>query len=205
MNLVFLGFPGSGKGTVSKLLTDFTQISTGDLLRKEQESGSALGQEIAKIIDGGGLVNDQMALKLIEENTKENLNYIFDGFPRTLVQAQMLTELKGDLTAVFFDFPKEKLIERIVNRRNCPSCGQIYNLVLSPPKESNTCDHCQTKGLIHRKDDTEEALSKRLKIFETEGKKVIEYYLLKGTLVTINADQELDKVLAEFKRKLNLP
>lgn len=207
MNLIFLGYPGSGKGTVAKLLTRFKQISTGDLLRAEIASGSELGQEIAKIINGGNLVSDEMALKLIKANYSKNESYIFDGFPRTVKQAEMLIDLIGtDYKVVFFDVPKEVLVDRIVNRRSCPSCGEIFNLKSKPPKKEDTCDSCDHVGLTHRDDDQEETLKKRLDIFNKDGQRTLNFFkgrdLYLNQVITIDASQSSSEVINEFNQKV---
>lgn len=179
MHLIFIGYPGSGKGTVAKHLKDYEQISTGDLLRKEIASGSELGKEIDALISKGNLVSDEMALKLIKSNFDPNKKYIFDGFPRTLKQAQMLEDqiLQGQkFKAIHFDIDKNLLSDRIVNRRSCPSCGAIYNLKFKPPQTKDTCDDCGHVGLNHRKDDTVEVLKKRFEIFEATGPEILNFY-----------------------------
>jgi adenylate kinase len=201
MHLIFIGYPGSGKGTVAKhLAATHTQISTGDLLRAEIASGSKLGKEIDAVISGGNLVNDEMALALIQANFDPKKNYIFDGFPRTLRQAQMLNDLvlKGqNFKAVYFKIDKALLTDRIVNRRSCPKCGAIYNLKFMAPKVSNTCDTCGTEGLTHRKDDTIEVLSTRLAVFEKTGGEILEFY--KDYLVTVDGSAPAEEILKAIK------
>lgn len=206
MNLIFLGLPGSGKGTVAKMLPQFTQISTGDLLRKERDSGSPLGKEIAKLIDAGNLVSDELALQTIESNIKDpSKQYLFDGFPRTVTQAKMLDPLLGDnYQVVLFDIDKNKLIDRLVNRRTCPKCGEIYNLLTKKPKVDNCCDVCNHQGLKHREDDKLEVLDKRFSIFEKEASAIVDFYKQKNKLVTIDADGSSDVVFSEFKKLLKI-
>ena len=201
MHLIFIGYPGSGKGTVAKQLSStHTQISTGDLLRAEIASGSKLGKEIDSVISSGNLVNDEMALALIQANFDPKKNYIFDGFPRTLRQAQMLNELvlKGhEFKAVYFEIDKGLLTDRIIHRRSCPKCGAIYNLKFMPPKVENTCDTCETKGLTHRKDDTIEVLSTRLAVFEKTGGEILDFY--KNCLITVDGNSGSDTILKLIK------
>ena len=195
-NLIFIGYPGSGKGTVAKLLPQYNQISTGDLLRKEIVSGSELGKEIASIINGCNLVNDQMALSLIKANTESSKNYLFDGFPRTLKQAEMLDSLVGDsFLAVVFDIEKSVLEDRIVYRRSCSDCGAIYNLKMKAPTKEDTCDACGNKGLTNRVDDTKEVLQKRFRVYEKEADLIIDFYKSKNKLIVLNAQQSSDKLV----------
>jgi adenylate kinase len=197
MHLIFIGYPGSGKGTVAKqLASTHTQISTGDLLRAEIASGSKLGKEIDAVISGGNLVNDDMALALIQANFDPTKNYIFDGFPRTLKQAQMLNDLvlKGhDFKAIYFKIDKELLTDRIIHRRSCPKCGAIYNVKFKAPQVPDTCDTCGTKGLTHRKDDTIEVLSTRLAVFEKTGPEILDFY--KDCLVTVDGSAEAQEII----------
>lgn len=197
MHLIFIGYPGSGKGTVAKqLAATHTQISTGDLLRAEIASGSKLGKEIDAVISGGNLVSDEMALALIQANFDPTKNYIFDGFPRTLKQAQMLNELvlKGhDFKAVYFEIDKNLLTDRIIHRRSCPDCGAIYNLKFKAPQVENTCDSCGKVGLTHRKDDTIEVLSTRLAVFENTGGAILDFY--KDCLVTVDGSSDAGSII----------
>lgn len=197
MHLIFIGYPGSGKGTVAKQLSStHTQISTGDLLRAEIASGSQLGKEIDAVISSGNLVSDEMALALIQANFDPTKNYIFDGFPRTLKQAQMLNDLvlKGhDFKAVYFEIDKQLLTDRIIYRRSCPKCGAIYNLKFKTPQKENTCDSCNHEGLSHRKDDTLEVLNTRLAVFEKTGGEILEFY--KNCLVTVDGTADASSII----------
>lgn len=204
MNLIFFGCPGSGKGTVAQQMIDFIQISTGELLRKEVLSGSVLGKEIDALISKGKFVSDEMALNVIKENTKNKGNYIFDGFPRTLRQAEMLSEIlpKEETVIVIFDIEKGKIEDRIVNRRSCPNCSKIYNLKFSPPKNSNLCDKCSVE-LFHRNDDREDVLESRLALYETNSHPIINYYK-NHQVIHVNSDQNPQEVVNELLKKLNL-
>lgn len=195
---IFIGAPGSGKGTISNLLKvqGHQHISTGDLLREEVKKGTDLGKRINDIISKGNLVNDQMALELIANNLDQTKDFILDGFPRTAVQVQMLDNLlKVDTQVVLFDIDQAKLTERLVNRRSCEKCGAIFNLKTSSPKVQNICDNCQHSPLTHRKDDTLEVVENRFNVFNNTKTNLLSYY--GNRMKVINADQDVQSVLQE--------
>jgi len=195
---IFIGAPGSGKGTISNLLKNqgYLHISAGDLLREEVKKGTELGNRINDIISKGNLVNDQIAIELISNNLDQAKDFILDGFPRTVVQAQMLDDLlKVDAQVVLFDIDQEKLTERLVNRRSCEKCGAIFNLKVSSPKVQNTCDNCQHSPLTHRKDDTLEVIENRFNIFNNTKTNILSWY--RTRIKVINADQDVRTVLQE--------
>ena len=201
MNFIFIGAPGSGKGTISKLLQKqgYSHISTGDLLREEVKKESELGKRIHEIIVKGNLVNDEMALELIDNNLNQSRKFILDGFPRTVRQAEMLDELlEVSYEVVLFDIDQDKLTERLINRRSCDKCGEIYNLVTSAPKKKDTCNKCKHSPLTHRKDDTEEVVKNRFDVFNKTKAAMIAYYGDKVKVV--NADQEVQDVLQEVMK-----
>lgn len=204
MNLIFFGLPGSGKGSVSSYMNEYKSISTGELLRKEVASGSPLGKEIDELISKGQFVSDDMALSVIKANMEVGKNYIFDGFPRTLKQAEMLSNIlaQNETVVVVFHIDKSKIKDRIVNRRSCLDCGKIYNLKFNPPKNESLCDTCGVK-LFHRTDDKEDVLESRLALYETNSNPIVNYYK-DYTVLTINANQEIDLVVKELLVKLKL-
>lgn len=177
-HLIFLGYPGSGKGSVAALLKpQYTSIATGDLIREEIRAKSPLGEEFAQIINQGQLISDELAFNLVKQNLRPNHTYLFDGFARTLKQAEMLDQLLGEEnTAVFlFDIPREALTSRILNRRICPGCGEIFNLLSKPSQKGENCDRCLTP-LVQRKDDTPEVIKKRFDIYESSSDQILAYY-----------------------------
>lgn len=195
---IFIGAPGSGKGTISNQLKTqgYQHISTGDLLREEVKKGTDLGKRINDIISKGNLVNDQMALELIANNLDQTKDFILDGFPRTSVQAQMLDDLlKVKTQVVLFNIDQVKLTERLVNRRSCEKCGAIFNLKTSAPKVQNTCDNCKHTPLTHRKDDTLEVVENRFNVFNNTKTNLLSYY--GNRIKVINADQDVQSVLQE--------
>jgi adenylate kinase len=208
-HLIFIGAPGSGKGTqASKLVTEksLKHISTGDLLRSEIAKGSALGQEVKKVMDAGQLVSDDLVIRLLQANIDlANSQYIFDGYPRNLAQAQTLDKevLKGSpSTAVYFDIDMGKLVERLTNRRTCKNCGAIYNLISKKPKVMGVCDQCGSTDLVQRADDKEEVITNRLKVFKDTVEPVLKYYQDLGRLMKVDAEGSVDEIYKMISSKV---
>ena len=196
MNIIMLGAPGTGKGTIASILSQelgIPQISTGDIFRKNIKEGTELGKLSEKFIAEGKLVPDEITIKLVEERLKEldtKNGIILDGFPRTVKQAEELDRILSEENkkvnkVINLDTPNEEVIERIINRRVCSNqeCKTVYNLVLNPPKQKNICDICGHE-LVQRKDDTEETVRTRLDIYFEETSPLIEYYEKKGVVLT---------------------
>lgn len=204
--LIFLGAPGSGKGTQAKLLAKsegYQHISTGDLLRAEIAKESELGEKVEGILKAGQLVDNEIVLELIKSNTNfTEYNYIFDGYPRNLEQAKSLdSSILGDIPkiAVMFDMPIESLVERLTNRRTCKECGEIYNLKTNPPKDGGSCSKCGSTNLLHRDDDKEEVIRDRMKVFSREINPMLSYYESQGSLKRLDASKSSDEVLGALK------
>lgn len=196
-SLVFLGAPGSGKGTQSKLLSEehgFKHLSTGDLLREEIQKKSPLGQRVDDIMKQGKLVDDATVIDLLADRFQgKNQKYIIDGFPRNEDQAKLLDErlFKGKgYAAVFFNMETEELVDRLSGRITCRQCGAVYNLKTMPPAKTGVCDKCSSQDLYQRNDDKAEVVSERLKIYEENIRPVLRYYQNKGLLTIIDAGQE---------------
>lgn len=212
-HLVLIGPPGSGKGTLSLSLKNkgFIHISTGDLLREEIASGSTLGQEIAKLIDNGQMVDDVTSLKIMKKAMKkESSGTIFDGYPRNLKQLELLEKelLSGDtsnLYIIYLNMPLEQLAERIINRYICPLCGEIYNLKNKPPIITNDSYLCLKDHAVleKRKDDNLESLQTRFKVFLEKTAPVIEKYRSYPNFYEIDASQDAESVLKKVERILN--
>lgn len=210
-HLIILGAPGSGKGTQAARLVEkgFKHVSTGDLLRNEISKGTNLGQTVADIISKGNLVDDKTVMALLKANCNVNeVSYIFDGFPRNVAQAKMLDAelLSGkDTLAIYFKIDLNVLIDRVVNRRTCGNCGEIYNLISKKPKIENVCDKCgAVDSLKQRKDDTVEVVSNRLQIFKETVDPMLDFYKSKNALVVIDASMEPDKVFEELRNIISL-
>ena len=204
MRIVLLGAPGSGKGTQAKLLVEkykLPQISTGDMLREAVAEGSALGRQAKVAMDAGQLVSDDIVLSIIKERVTRpdaRKGFILDGFPRNLQQAeamdQLLTALGRPLNlALLVAVDVDALIQRLVGRRTCLSCGQMYNVYYAPPHIEGRCDECGAR-LRHRGDDNEETIGNRLRVFETHTLPVIEYYKEQGKLRTIQGVGEISDI-----------
>ena len=190
MNILFLGAPGSGKGTQSKNVeTEFNipQISTGDLLRAETSSGSKMGDELKKIMLSGKFVSDDVVLELVSKKMKSEeckKGFILDGFPRNLSQASSLDSLLDNINIALeyvflIDVPTELIIKRCVGRITCDTCGQIENEYFSNFREG---DKCGDGKFIKRADDNEETVSNRLKVYEEQTQPIIDFYKEKGIL-----------------------
>lgn len=208
-HLIFIGAPGSGKGTqASRFVADksFKHISTGDLLRGEIAKGSALGLEVKKVMDSGALVSDELVIRLLQANVDLiSSQYIFDGYPRNIAQAQTLDKevLKSaPSTAVYFDIDMGKLVERLTNRRTCKSCGAIYNLISTKPKITGVCDKCGGTDLVQRADDKEEVISNRLKVFQDTVNPVLKYYQDLGRLMRVDAEKSPDVIFNQISSKV---
>ena len=204
-HLIILGAPGSGKGTQAAKLVEngFKHVSTGDLLRSEIAKGTELGQKVSGILSRGDLVDDKTVMALLKANCDvDKVSYIFDGFPRNIAQAEMLEEelLQGRKTlAIYFKIDFAVLTSRIVNRRTCATCGEIYNLETKPLRIDGVCDKCGARdSLKQRKDDTLDVVSNRLKIFADAINPMIAYYKTKGVLVEIDASLQESEVFAKL-------
>mgnify|MGYP000891242359 CR=1 FL=1 len=213
MRIVLLGAPGSGKGTQAKQLVErygIPQISTGDLLRAAVAAGTELGLKAKAAMDQGQLVSDDIVLGMIRERLAQgdaHKGYILDGFPRNLTQADaldaMLAELDQSLqAAVLLDVPFDDLLKRLTGRRSAPGSGMIYNIYTNPPKVEGVCD-VSGEPLVHRSDDTEETVGKRLKVFEEQTAPLVEFYRKQGKLHVIDGTREIAEITQDFRTLLD--
>jgi adenylate kinase len=221
-NFVFLGPPGAGKGTLSGELCcqeKFAHLSTGDLLRAEIKRASPLGLQVQSIVQSGGLVPDETVAALVETRLAQGAGqgvrgFIFDGFPRTIRQADLLqaalAKVKQKLDAVvLLDVNAEVLILRLTGRRVCRKCNKIFHLAYSPPKVEGSTDACPHDELYQRSDDNEESVRARLAVYEAETKPLIAYYEQRKLLVRIDASRDkatnirnLREALAPYLRQV---
>ena len=211
MKLILLGAPGAGKGTVAKLLTKMdgsVQISTGDILRGAVAAGTELGKKAEAAMKAGDLVSDDLIMGIMEERLKEDdckAGYLLDGFPRTIPQAEALKVLLQKMGekldfAVEIDVPREVILDRLTTRRTCSSCGEIYNVKSNPPKVEGVCDKCGG-AVVQRDDETEEAISNRLNVYNAQTAPLVDFYRNEGMLVSVQATSS-DAVIDAIKAKL---
>ena len=182
MRVILLGAPGAGKGTQAQFIKEqfnIPQISTGDMLRAAVKAGTPLGLEAKKVMDAGGLVSDDIILGLVKERISEDdcaNGFLFDGFPRTIPQAQALVEQGVDIDFVVeIDVDDEEIIERLSGRRVHPSSGRVYHVKYNPPKEADKDDETGEE-LVQRDDDKEETVRKRLELYQSQTRPLVDFY-----------------------------
>ncbi len=204
MKIVMLGAPGAGKGTQAKMIAERYQIphiSTGDIFRMNIKNGTELGKEAKTYMDAGKLVPDELTVKiLLDRVSNEDCKngYVLDGFPRTIPQAEVLTDALNKLNdkidyAINVDVPDENIVNRMGGRRSCPSCGQVYHVVHMPPKQDGVCDKCGA-GLVQRDDDKPETVSQRLHVYHDQTQPLIEYYEKAGVLKNVDGTKDQKEV-----------
>ncbi len=207
-----MGPPGAGKGSqAQKLVEDYnlTHISTGEMFRQSYERGEELGKKAMAYINDGNLVSDEITNKIVRKRLSEegpDQSFLLDGYPRTVAQAKalddMLKELNAALTAVInIVVDKGVILERMVGRRVCKSCGATYHTKFKPPQKEDVCDRCGGE-LYQREDDKLDSVRNRLRIYETKTKPIIDYYKGRGILVNINGMQSFEAVYSDIKRAL---
>ena len=207
MNLVFLGPPGAGKGTIAVIAKDalgVPHISTGDLFRANIKNETELGKEVKAILASGGLVPDEITIKMVEKRLEEDdakKGYILDGFPRTVPQADALAEMSKLDAVVNFVLDPEEIIRRLSGRRVCKSTGKTYHITSNPPKVEGIDDETG-EPLIQRDDDKPEAIKHRLEVYEAATAPLIDYYRAKGILIDLDCSGAPADILAELLKKL---
>ena len=182
MRLILLGAPGAGKGTQATFIKEkfgIPQISTGDMLRAAVKAGTPLGIEAKKVMDSGGLVSDEIIINLVKERLKESdcaNGYLFDGFPRTIPQAEAMKEAGVKIDFVLeIDVPHDAIIDRMSGRRTHPASGRTYHVKFNPPKQEGI-DDITGEPLVQRDDDKEETVKKRLDVYEKQTRPLVDYY-----------------------------
>ncbi len=215
MNIILIGPPGAGKGTQAhKLVSErgMVQLSTGDMLREAQASGSEMGQKVKDIMARGDLVTDEIVIGLIAEKLDSgaaSAGAIFDGFPRTLGQADALGEMMASKglaldTVVAMTVDDDALVARVTGRFTCGNCGEVYHDTNKAPKQADTCDKCgATDSFKRRPDDNEESMRTRLFNYYRDTSTLIGYYHAKGLLKTIDGLGEIDEVAGRMNGALD--
>jgi adenylate kinase len=209
MNLIFLGPPGAGKGTLAVKAVEILgvpQISTGSIFRTAIADQTPLGLKVKAIIDAGKLVDDETTIALVKERlTKDDVKngYILDGFPRTIPQAEALAGFSKVDKVINFDIPDSGVLERLGGRRVCRKCGFNFHAVFNKPKQEGVCDHCGGEVYI-RDDDKSEAVQKRLEVYRAQTAPLIDYYRGKGLLLDIDAKPMVDQIVINFKKAMGI-
>lgn len=203
MKLIFLGPPGAGKGTISKMLAErlgVPQISTGDIFRAAVKEKTELGLKVQSILAAGGLVPDELTIAIVRERLSwpdVRQSFVLDGFPRTIAQAEALSAFASLDAAVDFEVRDDLIMFRLTGRRVCKSCGAIYHVVTKAPKSEGACDLCGGPLYI-RNDDREETVKARLVAYHEETEPLIGYYKEKGLLLTIDGSPDAEIVYQAF-------
>lgn len=204
MKIILLGAPGAGKGTQAAYVCErygIPHISTGDIFRKNIKEQTEIGLEAKSYIDSGRLVPDEVTVKIVQNRLNEDDckdGFLLDGFPRTVNQAEKLAEFADVDYVVDIEIPFERLLHRLTGRRVCPVCNASYHVDFLNGR--TTCD-CSAE-LIQRKDDTEETVAQRIKVYTEQTAPLIEYYKEKGKLVSVDGDKSVEEVFAEIVSKL---
>jgi len=205
MKIVLLGAPGSGKGTQADLLVEklgYPHVSTGDIFRDNIKRKTPLGQKIEAIIDRGDFCPDEITVEIVKNRLSlpDCANdYILDGFPRNLFQAEKLSEIDNIDYCINLDVPQEKLIARLTGRRVCSQCGKSFHVDFLNGK--TVCDECNSK-LIHRSDDHISQVTERMAVYIAQTKPLIDYYAKKGILVNVNADGSIKEIEERIKQAI---
>ena len=212
MKIIMLGAPGAGKGTQAKMIADkysIPHISTGDIFRANIKNGTELGKKAKEYMDQGKLVPDELTVDLVidrvgQEDCKNG--YVLDGFPRTIPQAECLSETLAKMGteidyAINVEVPDENIVNRMSGRRACVSCGATYHIVHIPTKVEGICDRCGSE-LILRDDDKPETVTNRLTIYHEQTQPLIDYYKGKDILVEVDGTQDMKDVFADITKIL---
>jgi adenylate kinase len=210
LNIVFLGPPGSGKGTQAKGIAEkfgLTHLSTGDAFRDAISKKTELGLEIQAYVDGGKLVPDELVSKVVFEKIASlKTGFLLDGYPRTVDQAKSLETFgkKNNVAidaVIFFEVAFEELVKRLSARRQCPKCKEVYNLANKPPRKEDTCDKCGTT-LNHRPDDQPNIVEERLKVYTRQTEPVLDFYKQHPRFKKIDAAQPINNVAIDIQAAL---
>jgi len=205
-----MGAPGAGKGTQARLLhgrLNLPQVSTGDMFRALKDAHTELAAEVRALMEAGQLVPDDLTIRVVRERTAQpdcRAGYILDGYPRTPAQAAMLDVLAAEqqkrIQAIEIQVPLELLAKRMVGRRNCPVCGEIYNLYFKPPKSDTVCDFHPETQLNHRSDDNLDTVQARLTTYEEQTRPLLDYYKAANLLHVVDGTRESEAIYADIEK-----
>lgn len=199
-SIVLFGPPGAGKGTQAQRIMESTglpQVSTGDMLRAAVAAGTPTGLEAKKYMDAGQLVPDEVIINLIKDRIKESdaqNGVMFDGFPRTIPQAEALASITEVSHVIAIDVPDERIVERICGRFTCNECGSVYHDTFNPTKVAGQCDNCDSKDFKRRADDNESTVMSRLTAYHEQTSPLADWYLSKGIFHVIDGDRGIDEI-----------
>ncbi len=214
MVVVFLGPPGVGKGTQGAMLAealDWDRLATGDLLREARRRGTELGRQAEEYMDAGELVPDSLIVAMVRERLEAmpaRRGVLFDGFPRTLPQAEALDEVLPEVdrkvdAVVLLEAPDEVLHKRISGRRHSPESGRVYNIYFDPPEQEGICDEAGTP-LVHREDDHPDTVTRRLEVYRELTEPLVDFYdASPAPVLRIDGNQEMDEVQASIRQALD--
>ena len=216
MKIILLGAPGAGKGTQAKFLTEaygIPQISTGDMLRAAVKAGTDIGLKAKSVMDSGGLVTDDIIIDLVKERIKQpdcKGGFLFDGFPRTIPQAEAMRDAGVDIDVVLeIDVPDDEIVRRLSGRRVHLDSGRVYHIEYNPPKKDG-CDDVTGEALIQRDDDKEETVRKRLSVYHEQTQPLVHFYQNMGKssgkvkFININGTGSIDQIVGDIKKSLGL-
>ncbi len=208
MNLIFLGPPGAGKGTIAARVKEHYEIphiSTGDLFRAHIQNQTDLGTQVKAILDSGELVPDELTIEMVRQRLLEGdteKGFILDGFPRTIPQAEALSGIARIDAVLNFELSKGSIIKRLSGRRIAKQSGRVYHVHYNPPRVEGKCDETG-ETLIQREDDKPEAIENRLAVYERQTAPLIDHYSKKDALISIDAEPSADEVFAQVKQKID--
>ncbi|MAS57398.1 MAG: adenylate kinase [Euryarchaeota archaeon] len=207
-SIVLFGPPGAGKGTQAQRITNSTglpQVSTGDMLRAAVSAGTQTGMEAKKYMDAGQLVPDEVIIALIRDRIMEDdakNGVMFDGFPRTIPQAEALAGITKVSHVIAIEVPDEKIVERICGRFTCASCGAVFHDIFNPTTVEGKCDSCGSEEFKRRADDNADTVLSRLNAYHEQTSPLAQWYDTKGIFHIIDGDRDIDEITQDILKAL---